>query len=537
MAYQLNAFAHEGISEGLLSTLIGRHESSTIPALRLLWTYYRNPIVALSSTAGHAVGLSPRGYGGTQRLYRLGQERGLPARLVGRGDLSLDDRAAARREIVIENDIGWRIHTMVDFMFGRRLAILSTARDQSLRRTIERVLDAVWEASGGISLLQDMGLLGHVYGHVDLLVRRRESPPLDASSSRDDLARDAAEHLSIEIIEPSRGIPMLAPDDFRSLTAYIVRYEREEAAGTERPIDAVNHASGSSMLSRVLGWRGERANSYSASRRVTITEILSATRRQVYETHGDEFHQQRHGRHQEGSRLVVDEPNQVAMGRMPVVHIQNISQPFAYSGLSEVEPLIPLQDELNTRLCDRASRVTMQSFRMFLAKGIDGFDKSPVSPGQVWATDNVDAKVESFGGDSSAPGEQEHVEQIREAMDKVSGVPPLASGVLRAKIGNLSSENALRVTLLSLLSKTARKRVTYGRGIAEVCRVVLDALDDAGILKTPTADRGIRIEWPEPVPRDERELLEAARVKIELGVPKERVLSELGYAASDPGIE
>ena len=71
---------------------------------------------------------------------------------------------------------------------------------------------------------------------------------------------------------------------------------------------------------------------------------------------------------------------------------------------------------------------------------------------------------------------------IREALDKVSGIPPVAGGVVQGKVGNLSSANALRVTLLSVLAKTARKRVTYGRGIAEVCWLVLAALDWAGVL-------------------------------------------------------
>ncbi len=39
--------------------------------------------------------------------------------------------------------------------------------------------------------------------------------------------------------------------------------------------------------------------------------------------------------------------------------------PLSYEGLSDVEPLIPLQDELNTRLSDRANRVTYQAFNMF----------------------------------------------------------------------------------------------------------------------------------------------------------------------------
>ena len=56
-----------------------------------------------------------------------------------------------------------------------------------------------------------------------------------------------------------------------------------------------------------------------------------------------------------------------------MIHIQNLPQPFFYAGQSEIEPLIALQDELNTRLSDRANRVTFQSFKMYLGKGIEHF--------------------------------------------------------------------------------------------------------------------------------------------------------------------
>jgi hypothetical protein len=218
------------------------------------------------------------------------------------------------------------------------------------------------------------------------------------------------------------------------------------------------------------------------------------------------------------------------------VHIQNIAQPLAYEGLGEVEPLIPLQDELNTRLSDRASRVTMQSFKMFLAKGLDGLDRLPVGPGQVVLTSNPEATIETFGGDASSPSEDAHIAEIREALDKVSGVPPLAAGVVRAKIGNLSSANALRVTLMGLLSRTARKRITYGRGLVEASRMVLDALDRAGILRTDPRDRDLRVVWPDPLPPSESDALIAAERKLAIGVPRQQVLAELGYGASDPGV-
>ncbi|MCC6321350.1 MAG: phage portal protein [Phycisphaerales bacterium] len=509
-----NPAAHIDLGPAAINAAIERHESITQPRHALLWNYYRNP--ALSSPG------APRA--------RLAQERGLPARLTGApADQSAalrDDRAKLGREIVIENDIAWRIQTMVDFMFGRPITIVSTARDPAKRRSIERTLDAVWEASGGIGLLCDLGLLGHIHGHIDLLIRADAPTTDDSATPRDDdelFARARA--IRIEPVDPSRGIPLLDPADYRRITGYIIRTSLvplpacSEAGSADR--------TGSSTLLHRWLTRHSSPRTASNNKPETLTEVFSSTTRTLHLQRGDEAPTLIDS----GPALVTSE-----QGPLPIVHIQNISQPFHYAGLSEVEPLIPLQNELNTRLSDRASRVTFQSFKMFLAKGLDGADKLPVGPGQVWSTDNTDAKIEAFGGDGASPSEDAHINEIREALDKASGVPPLASGVVRAKIGNLTSENALRITLMGLLSKTARKRVTYGRGLAQACSLILLALDRAGILHTDRADRNVRIEWPDPLPRDERDVLDAARAKLDLGIPRERILSELGYAPTDPGV-
>ena len=221
---------------------------------------------------------------------------------------------------------------------------------------------------------------------------------------------------------------------------------------------------------------------------------------------------------------------------VPVVHVQNTSQPFVYNGVGEVEPLVALQDELNTRLSDRANRVTLQSFRMYLAKGIESFDGASIAPGTVWSTNNPDASIQAFGGDLYNPGEEAHIQEIREALDKVSAVPPLAGGVVRAKLGNLSSANALRVTLMGLIAKTQRKRIAYARGMERVGSLVLRALHESGTLRTSPADRGLRTVWPGFVFEDQRDLLAAARQKQELGVDPDRVLADLGEHRPDPGV-
>jgi len=82
-----------------------------------------------------------------------------------------------------------------------------------------------------------------------------------------------------------------------------------------------------------------------------VTQIITPTRWQRYEN----------------EQLIAEGEN--SLGEIPLVHIQNSAVPFEYSGQSDVEGLMALQDELNTRLCDRASRITMQSFKMYLARG------------------------------------------------------------------------------------------------------------------------------------------------------------------------
>lgn len=239
MAYRLGAFADVGLDEALLRVAISEHEAEVLPRLRRLWMYYRNPS---EPKATGAAGWPAGRRDACPTRYRLAQECGLPARITGDSDLSRDDRAAWRREAVVENDIGWRVQLMVDFMFGKPVLITSTAADEQRRRVIERVLDAVWESSGGIALLQDMALLGHVYGHVDLLVRmvggvasagRAEGGGLGAgmrggrgelapptgpdpsphspasgapgAAALQRLAEAASEMLKIEVVEPTRG--------------------------------------------------------------------------------------------------------------------------------------------------------------------------------------------------------------------------------------------------------------------------------------------------------------------------------------------
>ena len=513
MPYSLSPFSDIHLDEQLLSHLLAEHHASTLPSLQRLWAYYRNPALNAPSNP-----LAPASTTLPRRRPRLAQETGLPPRFAGAAQgasvsrLSDDRAPTLSKEIVIENDIAWRIHAMVDVMFGRPISIVSTARAPETRRAVEQLLDRVFESSGGGALLHDAALLGAVYGGVDLLLRADDLFTVKPARTPSNAAAHALEHAHLarlELLDPTRAVPLLSQHDYRTLDALILHYERETPELDRAPLQSTLAA----IASR-LGHMPRPAT----RKRAPVVEIHSATHRQVYDDH----------------KLVDDAPNPLRI--LPVVHIQNISQPFHHLGLSEVEPLIPLQDELNTRLSDRAARVTMQSFRMYLAKGVESFGQTPVAPGSVFSTDNPDASIATIGGDAHSPSEDAHIEEIREALDKISSVTPVAAGVLRAKLGNLSSEAALRITLLGMLAKTQRKHITYGRGLSQLCALILHAFHESGLFPTDPRDRAVRIVWPEPLPQSEPDRLNTALLKAQLGVPKDRILAELGYTPTDPGL-
>ena len=477
---------------------LGRLIDFDAPRFARMWSYYRNP--ASIRPSGDVPGAS----GHATRPYRQAQEWGLPRRITGGASvdpITGEPTASTRREVVIENDIAWRVDAMVDFLFGRQIRIDSVAPDPSRREALSSLGRAILASNGGSAWMQQVALIGAVFGSVDVLVKllpEDQATPFAKPASRDDVPAshspdvsrtdsdtgtgmsaprsseaDAdlfarlARRIRLEIVEPARALPLLDGLDRRVVRAYAQVYQVERS---EPP-----------FARRATWWRRWTASRPTAAGRSVVVELITP----------DEWMSFHDG------RLVAAGVN--SLGRIPLAHVQNIAIPFEYHGAGEVEPLMPLQDELNTRLSDRAHRITMQSFRMYLGKGIEQFTEQPVAPGRMWMTDNPDAQIVEFGGDAACPSEDAHVREVREAMDKTSGVTPIAAGILKNRIGRLTSGAALRVTLMSLIARTHRKRLSYGHGLAQVVELALAWLDRAGLFHSGPHERGIEIHWPDPV--------------------------------------
>ena len=502
MGFDLSIFKDEQFGADYVEWLVDERSVDIQIYFSKMWQYYANAMKDVIGSDGRRESTSGR-------CYVQAQEYGLPPRITGFVHSANTGvfggrrvRDVQRKEVVIENDIAWRINAAVDFLFGKPVSFVSKSPISQKRAKIEYILKAVFEANGAVGFFQDMAVLGSVYGFVDCLVRPSdEILESISSSSQPPSFKDVlqlARTIDLELIEAPRALPVLEESDYKKIRYYVQHFYQKRNSLSRK----------STFLAKLLSPRRRNSDSRQV---VEVTEITSASAWQRYED----------------KQLVAE--SKLPWGFLPVVHIQNIAQPYYYEGLSEVESLIPLQDELNTRLSDRASRITFQAFKMYLGKGIEGFEDRPVSPGRMWYTDNPEAAIEEFGGDAATPSEDLHIAEIREAMDKASGVSPVVAGVLKNKLGNLTSAVALRLTFMGMLSKNERKRFTYTKGLKKIALMILAMLDKANIYKTSEADREIDIIFPSPLPENMTEKLKEAQIKKELGVPTEQVLRELGY--------
>ena len=512
MGFDLHIFRDGQLEADYIEWLVDERSVDIHERFAKMWQYYSNPVQ-------EAYSIGARRESSTGRCYVQAQEYGLPPRITGlvhSANAGVFDgrrvRDVQRKEVVIENDIAWRINAGVDFLFGKPISFVSKSPDSQKQSQIEAILKEVFATNGGIGFFQNMAVLGGVYGFIDCLVRTGDEiiesiyssaerrPKADSQNLSFEDVLKLARTIDLELIEAPRALPVLEENDYRKIRYYVQHFYQKKNTLTRH----------GTFLARLIG--GSSGRRTGDSRQVVaVTEIISALAWQRYED----------------KQLVAE--GELPWGFLPMVHIQNIAQPYYYEGLSDVESLIPLQDELNTRLSDRASRITFQAFKMYLGKGIEGFEDRPVSPGRMWHTDNPEATIEEFGGDAATPSEDLHIAEIREAMDKASGVTPLVAGVLKSKLGNLTSAVALRLTLMGMLSKTERKRFTYGEGLKRICKIVLAMLDRANIYETSELDRDIDIIFPSSLPENMMEKLKEAQIKKELGVPTEQVLRELGY--------
>lgn len=220
------------------------------------------------------------------------------------------------------------------------------------------------------------------------------------------------------------------------------------------------------------------------------------------------------------SKMIKESDNY--LGVIPVFHAANLMNAFKWFGDSDL---------VDTWLINQARNSAINSIKKIIEYHAEpttvliGASAQNVEVGakRLWSIrkdrDKVDIKV--LGLDSDLAASNTYVDNLRKAMMELASMPEHAFGADIA-ISNTSAA-ALEVKYMCLLEKTKRKRISYGRALLQMCKLIAQMI----IVQNPTIVKKLRyperyqefaINFANPLPRDMIETLKVESEKLRLGI-------------------
>lgn len=216
-------------------------------------------------------------------------------------------------------------------------------------------------------------------------------------------------------------------------------------------------------------------------------------------------------------------------GEVPFVPFRN-SPDILGAYQSDIEPVIPIQDRINTTLFNRLLAAEFSAFRQKWATGIDvpvdpdtGEQREPYNAAvdRLWVSENPDARFGEFG-ETGLGGYISAIESDIQHLAAITRTPP---HYLLGQSGAFPSGESLKATETGLMAKVHEKSVYFGEDWEHVIRLAAKAasytIEDEASLETL---------WKNTESRTTGELVDALVKLGTLGVPKETLWELYGFS-------
>lgn len=209
------------------------------------------------------------------------------------------------------------------------------------------------------------------------------------------------------------------------------------------------------------------------------------------------------------------------LGELNIVHIRNGVDGDRWSGISDLEAILPLNEIENAVATNIKSIIDYHEAPTTL---IFGARANTLEKGakKVWSGLPKDAKVENLQLEGDLGASVRFLELVKKQIYEEAEIPEKSLGGDLA-ISNTSAA-ALQTALLPLVEKTERKRIFYGNGIKKINRLILKLVEmylevdlDTNI-PNPDSKYETDVVWPSPFPRDETERLTLLEQKLRNGL-------------------
>lgn len=208
----------------------------------------------------------------------------------------------------------------------------------------------------------------------------------------------------------------------------------------------------------------------------------------------------------------------------PILDTQNLPSPNEYYGIADVEEdVLALNYSINFTLSNLQRIIRFHAHPKTWGSGFAANSLRVAADETIILPSG--ATLANLEMQSDLTSSIAYYERLKVALHETAHVPEVATGKLD-NAGQLSGV-ALRILYQPLLDRTEQKRLTYGGLLVELFRRLLDM---AGY----GADNLATLHWPELLPQNQMETMQAALLAKQLGVSDDTLLREAGY---DPDME
>lgn len=201
---------------------------------------------------------------------------------------------------------------------------------------------------------------------------------------------------------------------------------------------------------------------------------------------------------------------------IPFVQIKNFPIAGRTYGMSDLNDLIPLNVELNTKRSDVSEIIDYHSAPITCVFGakIGNLEKGA---NKVWGGLPKDAKVSNLELQGDLSASTMYIDSLKTAMCEIGGVPETVLGGAKA-ISNTSGV-ALQYINLPLIERTRVKRLCTKTGLETVNKMILHIALIEGLIEKPdnVSKKDFlynEVELPDTLPKDE--LLELQKIEQEM---------------------
>ncbi len=221
-------------------------------------------------------------------------------------------------------------------------------------------------------------------------------------------------------------------------------------------------------------------------------------------------------------------PDGTPMGN-PAIHVRNVNIQC------EAAEAIPLQNAINKALIDAMAASDLTAFRIFFAAGWiatsdglppNGNNTLTLEPGQIIGSSSTDAKLTAIDG-ADVGKMLDIVTRLIQYVAMVTDTPVSRFNVT----GAIASSDTIKAQEGPLVAKVRKRQGIIGAAISQAMQTSnrMYLIYSTDVLNPEIADAGIYTEWMPAETEDQKTELEAAKLKLEIGIPRVQIWRELGY--------